>query len=60
MDSLPKKVAGVKSRDHYKQVGAIIGGFTVFDAKPTLTPVSTCKFSKLISIHFLEELVERI
>ena len=26
----------------------------------TLAPVSTYKFSKLISIHFLKELVERI
>ena len=35
----------------------------VVDAEAPLTPlatISTCKFSKLISIHFLKELVERI
>ena len=36
MDSLPKKVAVVKSRGHYRQVGAISGSLTVFDAKPKL------------------------
>ena len=33
MDSLPKKVA---VGGHFREVGAISGGLTVFDAKPTL------------------------